>query len=276
MDAERRDFLRLGIGLFVAAAVGCDKKKNPVVVDKPVVVKKPLSELEGGDYLHRVLVNHGLPRKYDVISLSDELTKEDVEKVYAFYRQHEDTLVEFSDVSEDAAYARIMTFEEKISMHTSRFLSGEKKTLLVDSSDIERGLDLLPANYYLIDGSYFMTTAGGDFKRAQNYNYPVNSQVYIFTTQPIEKGVHIEKVRLNQRESYVYQGLEHAVNTADQGKKITVVSIWDEVEKNNVLKIIQTARKKSLEISFVDLGSSQNNDVFDRISNLTGGKVYRD
>ncbi len=307
---DRRDFIRVLGGSLVASVIGCGKDKPIEDVVNQQVVENVASEVTR-EYLHRVSVKHGdqkqLEQYLDVqfVQGSDSISKLVLPQITQYVRSLGRTkfLLESHTGSgtseesrEELAKLRGWATSNPVinggsSIDIAVYENGKENNfvrIIEKGKEVVRGLDLSPADVYLIDGSHHIDNSEhgfkGNFDFIKDYNFPVSSEVYLFTPQKPNSETQlsennsrpINNIYPRGNDSSLYSSLLESIQLANPGQKITVVAACDDNSgKVNPTTIVKEARAKNVTISFVDLGTYNNGPGIDFISKFTGGSVYR-
>lgn len=147
---------------------------------------------------------------------------------------------------------------------------------------IQRGLDLLVADSYLIDQSASMNDPiDGRYNRGSSkwsevlkYKFPKNSEVYTFTSSSRQCDTKLSQA-FPMGQTPLYSALLTLVERAEQGKRFTVLTDGENNMPGSKEAIIELARKKKISISFLGLGLKPGYQAELRaIADATGGSIY--
>ncbi len=184
-------------------------------------------------------------------------------------------------------FTQIVTYGESnaaIAGTDSNALAANRRVRIIpnklNNSMITTGLDSLVADYYLLDQSesindYFNSSLPSKWEEVVNYNFPEDARLYTFTTAR-----RTCETRLSDQRpaggTPLYLALFDLVETAERGKKITVLTDGEDTEPKDgyiIQRILYAARVKNLSISFLGLTTSPSKTLYD-VSHETNGKYY--
>lgn len=149
--------------------------------------------------------------------------------------------------------------------------------IIPGQSPIARGLDLLTADYYLIDSSGSMNEPLPDgrskWEEVATYRFPAGPQVYTFGSG--SPAVPLARISPNG-DTPLYRSLHDLISQAKSGKAITVLSDGEDTQGGYTPEqLAQQAKQKQLSLSFVGIGLLPDTQhTLTTMAQQTGGKVY--
>lgn len=147
-------------------------------------------------------------------------------------------------------------------------------TIVVGKHEIDRGLERLRADRYLIDASASM---GGWEKwgAVVSHRYPKNAKKFVFGCRYFETN-NFDEV-FPDCFTPLWSSLYETVKGANNNNRITVLTdgAADPGQEENIPEIIKLAKRKGIEISFLAIGVDEEAMIdIRRVVRATGGKMY--
>ncbi|HIH25777.1 OmpA family protein [Candidatus Woesearchaeota archaeon] len=293
---DRRRFLEI-IGLTtIGLALGIEgeaeaRRKRKKARSKQVIVT-PQNKIEGDKLTLYFTTN------------SDTLQRNDINILRKFYREHPDSkfLVEAycdprgeEDFNLDLGDKRAKGVEQYLHMfkrdmkvrtvtygeskakgdNLRQYAQDRKAIIILDGSVFGRGLDVLPADYYLIDGSSSMQ--GEKWEVVSTYKYPDKSKRYVFKDSGIIPVTDFSGMS-PEGGTPLWNSIGRVMKEMDSGKSLTVLTDGDDTygtRRYTPEKIIEIAKSRNIPISMIATGvRADTRRILEDIVGQTSGKIY--
>lgn len=241
---------------------------------------------------------------------SDTLQRNDIDILRRFYREHQNSkfLVEaYCDPRGDEGFnlelgnkrasgveqylhmfnheaiVRTATYgESKAKGDNLREYAEDRKAIIIlDGNVFGRGLDVLPADYYLIDGSSSMQ--GEKWEVVSTYKYPDKSQRYVFRDSGITPVTSFNGIE-PQGGTPLWNSIGQLLNQIETGKSLTVLTDGDDTSTYSGYSgrtiytpetIVPIAQSRKIPVSVIATGVRPSTRTkLENIVGQTGGKIY--
>ncbi len=153
-----------------------------------------------------------------------------------------------------------------------------KVRVVPDRTVIQRGLDLLVSDTYLLDQSGSMNETIGNgaskWKQVQDYTFPEGADVYTFSSDARQCGGHISQ-EVPSGMTPLFSTMYELLERTEKGKSVTVLTDgYDTVGGRSPNEVIGLAKQKDISISMLGIGVNQYKETLVTIAKETGGRFY--
>jgi outer membrane protein OmpA-like peptidoglycan-associated protein len=154
-----------------------------------------------------------------------------------------------------------------------------KVRIVPNKSVIQRGLDLLVSDYYLVDQSSSMRESVGNgnskWQEVQKYQFPSGADVYTFSDKRRTCGQNLSTTYPGGG-TPLLRSLYDLLGGMEKGKSVTVLT--DGIDNRGgvrVHSIVNLANSKNIKVSFIGLGlKGEYKNMLNQIAQSTGGGTY--